>query len=144
MRKNLYFANIILIAEVGLYCLIFMVMSAIAPATVLPRMTIPFLVLLSVIPMVVKYYAAPKANGNWLITVLIAGVTFTLLPWCTHMMIDMPVWKLFVASTVVFAVTDVIYTSIGKRISSGTYSRFAPLTNGLMLYLASQCLQGLL
>lgn len=144
MRKNLYLVNIILVAEIGLLCLIALVMKTFVPGVILPSFDIPLFVLLSVIPMMIKYYIAPEAEGNLWITVLMAGVTFTVLPLCAHIDMGLSAVKLLVAGTVVFGITNIIYTSIGKRIASGPYGRFAPAANGLMLYLASQCLQGLL
>lgn len=144
MKKNLYFVNLLLVAEVGLLCLFYILMNTFMPAAVLPRIDIPFLVLLSVIPMMIKYCTAPEAKGNLWISMIMAGLTFAILPMCANMNMTIPMWKLFVAGTAVFGITAVVYGSIGRRIASGSYGRFAPIVNGLMLYLASQCLQGLL
>ena len=144
MKNNLYFVNLILILEVGLYCLISVIAGSFAPTMMIPQMTLPFLVLLSVIPMIIKFYMAPNTRGNEWITILLGGITLTVLPLCAGLITDISVLKMFVAGVVTFGITWFIYDSIGKRISSGPYGRFAPIANGLMLYLASQCLQGLL
>ena len=44
----------------------------------------------------------------------------------------------------VFAVTTVLYTSMGRRMTSGPKSKAAPAVNALLLFLAAQFFQGIL
>ena len=50
----------------------------------------------------------------------------------------------FAAGCAVFAVTAFLYDSISRRMSSAPPGCLSPAVHGLGLYLASQCLQGLL
>ena len=44
----------------------------------------------------------------------------------------------------VFAVTTVLYTSMGQRMASGPKAKAAPAVNALLLFLAAQFFQGIL
>lgn len=144
MRKNLYFVNILLIIEVGIFYLFHMFCRIFAPSMIFPKMSLPFLTILSVLPMVVQSYIEPKIKRNPVISMLIAGMTFVVLPMCAGIDTGFSIWKLFVAGTAVYGVTYIVYESMVQRMYSGSYTKFTPIVNGFLLFLASQCLQGLL
>ena len=144
MKKNPYFINVVLCVTVGLICAAGKICETFSPATVMPMPDIPFMVLLCVISCVVDYYVNGRRMGDRIGTALIAGLIFSLLPLSAQITFGIPVWKLFAAGTAVFFVTDVCYGSIAKRMSSGRCGVFAPAANGVMLFLAAQCLQGFL
>ena len=128
----------------GILCLIHVLVKAFSPGTILSPIGIPFFVAVSVTALVLECYLVGSVHREWLVSVIFAGATFTFLPVFAGWSIDLPLWKLFIAGMFVFGVTDVLYRSIGKRMSSGPSSKLAPFANGLILYLASQCFQGLL
>ena len=143
MKKNLYFVNILFIIEMGLLGLVSVLLRSFAPAMVLPHLDLPHLVLFSVIPMIFSDYMAPEMKGHSMIHILLGTMTLTALPLCAQWTIGVPVWKFLMISLGAFGMTWVIYQSIGRRMASGVSGRFAPLINGVMLFLASQCFQGL-
>lgn len=144
MKENRYFINIMHIGTVSALLLCGVLVRTFLPRTVFPHITIPMLVLCSLIPMVIAYHVGEKEKKNPVISTLLGGLTFTILSLCAGWDIGMPVWKLFIVGTVVFGMTDILYSSMKLRINSGPCGRFAPEINALMLYLASQCLQGLI
>lgn len=144
MRKNLYFINILHILVVASSCLGGILIKSFLPDMVLVRVSIPLLVLLSLIPMVVETYMVSGIKRNGLLNVLIAGITFTVLPLCVGGNSDVSYATLFVAGTAVFGITDILYRSMAERMASGLEGKFVPVINGIMLFLASQCFQGLL
>lgn len=144
MKKNLYFINILHTGVVALFCVAGIFIRTFSVNTILPRITIPLLIMLTLIPMVLEYYLVSDSERSPIVSMVLGGLAFTILPVCCGLTMGLPIWKLMVAGTAVFGVTDLLYRSIGERISSGSYSRFAPAANAVMLYLASQCLQGLL
>lgn len=143
MRKNLYFINILHILVVASSCLGGILIKTFFPDMVLARVSIPLLVLLSLIPMIVEAYMASEVKRNWLVNVLLAGIAFAVLPLCAGWNSDISYTTLFVAGAAVFGITDLLYRSMVERMSSGSSGRFAPIVNGIMLFLASQCFQGL-
>lgn len=144
MKKNPYFINIILIGWMGILCLIYVLVKTFSPGTVLSPLSIPFLVAVSIAALMTEYYLKKEGERPRFISAIFAGLTFTVLPMAMGWHISSPVWKLFIIGTIVFFVTDTLYCSIGKRISSGRASIVSPFANGFILYLASQCFQGLL
>lgn len=144
MKKSPYFLNMLLILTVGTVCMAGLLIQAFAPAVILPRVTIPLLVLLSLIPLVIEYYLGINGTAPWVSRILLAGAAFALLPWCAGLQVGVPLWKMFLAGASVFGVTAMLYKSIGRRMASGPKAVFSPVIQAFCLYLASQCLQGLL
>ena len=144
MKKNEYLTNVLLIVIFGIICLAEMFVRTFSPAAGFVKVNIPFLVLMSAASIMLEYYLIPGVKRNWLLTAVLAGATFAVLPFCSGWDIGLPVWKMFLAGAAVFGVTDILYRSIGQRMMLGTFRRVAPVANAFVLYLASQCLQGLI
>lgn len=144
MKEKFYLKNTLLAVEMGIVCLAVVLGRTFIPGFGLPYWDIPFMVLLSVIPMVIAGYLKTESDENCVYSIVLAGLTFSLLPFCAGWNTGMPFWKLFVAGAVIFGVVDVFYTSIKERVASGPKAALALIANGFLLYLASQCLQGLL
>lgn len=140
----MYLINILHAVTVAIACLAGIVIRTIGPSTLLPHISIPGMVLMSLIPMVIEYYLVSEIKRDWLISVLLAGAAFALLPLCAGLEVGVSTWTLFAIGAAVFGVTDILYRSIGEKMSSGSYLKIAPIANAFILYLASQCLQGLL
>ena len=144
MKEKFYLKNTLLAVEMGIVCLAVILGRTFIPGFVLPYWDIPFMVMLSVVPMVIAHYFKAEGEENCLCSIVLAGLTFSLLPLCAGWNTGMPFWKLFVAGAVIFGVADMFYTSIGQRVATGPKAPLAWIANGFLLYLASQCLQGLL
>ena len=117
-RNRSLLLNVILAAVVGLACLCVLLWRTFAPATVLPELNVPVVTALSLAALVVERYLAPGARRAWVPLILLGGA--------------------------VFAVTAMLYTSMADRLSSGPVCRAAPVLSAFLLFLAGQCLTGLL
>lgn len=144
MRKHPYLVSILLTLEVGTLCLTALLVGTFAPGVILPRVSLPLLVLLALIPQITVLYLAPTVHPPLLTTTVLAGVTFALLPLCANVDTDLSVWALFLTGTAVFGGVSLLYGSLARRMTACTKGPFTPAAQGLCLYLASQCLQGLL
>lgn len=144
MKENRYFIHVLLTATVGIVCLTGIITRAFCPGMIFPQVNIPFLVLLSLIPLVMEYYLVSDIKRNWLISAFFVGVIFVVLPFCAGWNTGVAAWKLFASGIAVFGVTDGLYRSVGERMSLYSRRGFSPIANAFVLYLASQCLQGLL
>lgn len=142
MRKNAYFINILLMFEVGLFYLGQILVQMWMPSMIFPKMSLPFLVLLSVIPMVISSYMERACEEMASVSFFMAGITFVIAPWCAGMDTGYSPLSLFVAGAAVFGITKRIYTSMQERMSSGMTTKFAPVVHGFLLFLASQCFFG--
>ena len=144
MKKNPYLVSILLTLEVGALCLITLLVGTFTPGVILPRISLPLLVLLSLIPQITVLYLAPNIHPPLLTTMVLAGVTFALLPLCANVDTNLSVWALFLTGTAVFGGVSLLYGSLARRMTACTKGPFTPAAQGLCLYLASQCLQGLI
>lgn len=161
MKKSYYLINVMIVVEVFLLCGAVLLIRTFSPGSVLPQIDLPVLTVLSVIPMILSGYVQERAissseknvysdsgivpsKGSRLISLLLAGASFTLLPYAAGWSAGLPLWKLFAAGTVVFGITDVIYTSMLERMTSGNRAPFPLITNGILLWLASLCFQAVI
>ena len=144
MKNKFYLNNIVLLLEVFLLCGAVILIRTFLPGVSMPRLDLPMLTVLSVIPMILCGLVQAERKGNRIFSLLLAGVSFALLPFAAGWSVDLPLWKIFMAGTVVFGITDVIYTSMLDRISSGNHAPFSLITNGILLWLASQCFQAMI
>lgn len=142
--KNTLKLNALLAAAVGVACLWLMVAGALAPMAILPKFDLTMMLGLSLIALTIEAYWGPAQRYPWPVTVVLGGVTFALLPWCAGVAGGIPVWTLGLCGAAVFGVAALLYSSIRERIATGSAARLAPAGSALMLFLAGQCLIGLL
>lgn len=144
MKENKYFLNTALAIVLGLILLIAVLVRTFAPAVIIPQLDIPNLVLISLIPLVLDHYAAKNAKRCYICIPVFSAVTFGLLPFAACFVGGMDALKLGVAGGVVFTAVTWLYTSIQDRLSSGPAAKAAPILSALGLYLAAQCLTGMI
>lgn len=142
MKEKFYLKNTLLAAELAVVCLAVILMRTFSQGTLLVRYDVPFMVLMSVIPMIINCYLKNEAEENRIVSALLAGLFFTVLPYCAGWDTGMAIWKVFAEGTIVFGVTDMFCSSIGRRVSSGPKAP-ALAANGVLLYLAVQCFQSI-
>ena len=94
--------------------------------------------------MIINGYVGRQGEEERPFSLLLAGLTFTLLPLSAGWSAGLPLWKVFVAGTVSYGITEILYTSVLKRMASGSRAPLAPVVDGMLLWLASQCFQGML
>jgi len=133
MNKSRYFSIFILIAEVGLLCMAGLFLRAFTPAAVLPRRDIPFLVLLSVIPLVLERYLCGEERGSRVFSAIMAGVIFAGFPLAVGLSEPGEMGRLLLGGGVTFLLTAAAYDAVSARGRTAA----APAVNGLMLFLAS-------
>lgn len=143
MTKS-YIKNILFTVMMTVICLAVLLIRTFFPDIMFPHISIPMLVLFSVIPQIVVYYLKVRDDGLWYVAAILGGLTFMILPLAAGIAGDIPFYTLLIAGTVVYAIVDFIYTSMAKRMKGGAWSVTAPAVNGLILFLASQAFMGML
>lgn len=144
MKNNKYFLNTALAAVVGVALAVCVLLRTFFPAIVLPQLSIPNMVLLSLIALLLDHYLAKSAKRCWICIPVFACLTFGLLPFAASFVGVLDALKLAAVGCVTFTVTTWLYTSIQSRLASGPVAKAAPVLSTLGLYLASQCFAGLL
>lgn len=143
MKKS-YVLNTILAVVVLVTLLAIMLVHTFLPNFVTPKVSIPNLVALSLIALVLDHYIAKGADRCYICIPVFAIITFGLLPFCAGYIPAAEIWKLAIGGGVVFTITTILFTSVQDRLSSGPARKAAPVISALGLYLAAQCLTGIL
>ncbi len=141
MKKNVYFLNILLVLLTTALCLWAVLVRTFAPAVLLPHISIPLLVLVSVAALVLEQWLGGEGKREWIGSVVFGGLTLSVLPLCAGLNGDLSVITLFLVAAAVFGITALLYTSMCERMSGG---KLAALINGGILCLAAQFFQGIL
>ena len=144
MKNKTYFLNTILAAVLGTALLIAVLIRTFAPAVIIPSLNIPNIVLLSVLALLADHYAAPGAKRCYICVPLLSALTFGLLPWAAGFVSVMEALKLALIGGILFTLVTLLYSSIQDRLSSGPAAKAAPVLSALGLYLAFQCLSGMI
>lgn len=144
LNENPLKLNFLLALVVGICCLVLALGSALAPNAIMPRLDLTMMLALSLIALTIDNYWGPARPRSWFWTVALGAVTFTVLPWCAGVTGGVTVGVLGLSGGAVFAVTTVLYTVAMERAASGPKAPLAPVGTALMLFLAGQCLNGLL
>ena len=143
MNKKTYILNTLLAAALGLALLTCQLVRTFAPLVIIPALDVPNLVLLSLVVLVLDHYLAPKADRCYICIPVFAALTFGLLPWAAGFATGAEALKLALLGGVAFTAITWLYTSIQDRISSGPAAKAAPIVSAIGLYLAIQCLMGI-
>lgn len=136
--------NTILALLVAVYGLVWVLVGAFAPAMILPDMGFSMTVALSVAALAVESYLVPRQKRNWGAVAVMAYAAFALLPMAAGMVEVGEALFNALRSAVVFTVLALVFQSLRERISSGPASKVAPVVTAGMLFLACQCLVGIL
>lgn len=144
MKQRTYLLNMLLAGVTCAACVAVVLVDTFAPSVLLPHIGLPAMVLLTVVSLAVEHYIGAPEKRDWIGSAILAGLTFSILPVCAGFHGGLSFLKLFLCGTAVFAVTTVLYTSMGRRMASGPKANAAPAVNALLLFLAAQFFQGIL
>ena len=136
--------NTLLAASLFLAAAVMMVLRLIQPAVILPKVTIPNMVLVSLVALLADHYLAPKASRCYICIPVLAAVTFGLLPFVAGIIGTSEILKVAVVGAVVFTATTFLFTSMADRLSSGPKAHAAAFMSAFGLYLAAQCFAGMI
>lgn len=144
MNENKYFLSTALAVTLGLALGAAIVVRTFAPAVIIPELNAVNMVLLSLIALLADHCLAPGAKRCWICIPVLSAVTFGLLPYAACFVSLADAGLLAVKGGVIFTVTTFLFTSIQDRLSSGPAAKAAPVCSAFGLYLAAQCLMGII
>ena len=144
MKNNKYLLNTLLAMVVLLAAATMMVLRLIQPAVILPKVTIPNMVLVSLVALLADHYLAPKAGRCYICIPLLAAVTFGILPFAAGIIASSEILKVALVGAVVFTAITFLFTSMADRLSSGPKAHAAAFMSAFGLYLAAQCFAGMI
>lgn len=144
MNKKTYTLNTLLAVILGSILLIAVLVRTFAPAVILLQLDIPNMVLISLMALLIDHYAAPGAKRCYICIPVFSAITFGLLPFAACFVGALEALKLAALGGIVFTATTWLFTSAVDRIASGPAAKAAPFASAIGLYLAAQCLMGIL
>lgn len=147
MKHNPLKRSVLLTAVVGAACLILALAGVLAPMAIRPRFDLVMILGLSLIALTLDAYLGAVSRLSWpalLANTVLGGIAFALLPWCAGAAGTTPAWVTGLTGAAVFGITSLLYTAALERIATGSKAPLAPAGTALMLFLAGQCLSGLL
>lgn len=142
--KKTYCLNTVLAALLGTTLLAMVVLRALVPNAILPGFDIPNMMLISLAALVLDHYLAPGADRCYICIPVFSAVCFGLLPWAAAFVLPLEALKLALVGALVFTAATWLFSSMMDRLSTGPAAKIAPVFCAVSLYLASQCLMGLL
>ena len=144
MNKKTYTLNTLLAVVLGGALLAAVLVRTFAPRIILPELDIPNMVLISLIALLADHYLAPGADRCYICIPVFSAVTFGLLPFAACFVGALEALKLAVLGGIVFTAVTWLFSSMTDRLSTGPAAKAAPVVSALGLYLAAQCLMGIL
>ena len=142
MKKNTYFLNTALAVVYGVAMVAEALVHAFLPRIILPQWNSSELVLVSLAALLIDHYMAPGAKRCYICIPVFSAITFGLLSFAGYLGIAEAL-RIAVLGCVVFTATTWLFSSMVDRISSGPAAKAAPIVSAIGLYLAVQCLMGI-
>lgn len=144
MKKNQYFLNTVLAAVVFIVLAVMLIIRVVLPGAVLPPISIPNMVLVSVIALLLEHFLAPMNPRCYICIPVFSAITFGILPLMAGFACQHDFWKYGLVGGVVFTVTTFLFTSLTDRLLTGPKAKAALTVCGLGIYLAAQCFAGII
>lgn len=144
MNKKYNLLGIFLAAVTGSSLLIAMMLRAFLPAFILPKLNSITLIILSLIALILDYYLSKEKHRVYWLMPLYGALIFGIFPWVSCFVDVLSAVKIGVLGAVIFTVVTYLFDSMTNRLSSTPASRVAPIISAFGLYLASQCLMGII
>lgn len=144
MKNKTYVLNTLLAVVLGVYLMICVFVRTFAPAIIIPKASIPNMVLLSLVALVLDHYMAPDARRCYICIPVLSVAAFGLLPFAACFVGAGEAVKLALVGGLVFTVTTWLFSTIQERLSSGPAARASAFFSAVSLYMAAQCFMGIL
>lgn len=144
MKHKTYTLNLLLTAVLGMILLAAILVRTFAPASFLPKLDIPTMVLISLVALVLDHYLTAGVKRCYLCVALLSALAFGLLPYAACFVGAIHALKLGLIGGITFTVTTWLYTQAMDRLSSGPAAKAAPIVCAVGVYLAAQGMAGMM
>lgn len=144
MKKNTYISNTLLAILLGLALLVGVLVRTFAPNVIVFPLDLPNMVLFSLVALLIGFYGNREAKPNLIFAGILAALTFGILPVAACFAGPAQAIQTGILGGVVFLAVAWMFDTMMDRLSTGPAAKAAPFVSALGLYLASQCLMGLI
>jgi hypothetical protein len=97
---------------------------------------------LVLIALLIEYFVAGTQKRQWAVQIILAAVTFAVLPWAAGL--SNTGIGVTLCGTVVFAALTWIFDSAAERVSVTADCKYAMIPTAFVMYLACQCFMGMI
>ncbi len=136
--------GIILAIAMGCSLVLMHISNAFFPNLILPKPNAIWIILLSLIALVIDHYASKEAKHDFRFIPIYGAVIFGIFPLAALVTSPIEALKYAFLGAAILTALAYIYDSIIERLSSGPIARLAPVVSAFGLYLAAQCLMGII
>ncbi|MBR3949434.1 MAG: hypothetical protein IKJ84_02045 [Oscillospiraceae bacterium] len=143
MKKNTYTLNTLLAVLLGAALLAAVLVRTFLPRIILPNLDASNMLLVSLAALLLDHYLAPDAKRCYICIPVFSAITFGLLPFAACFVGAVDALKLGLLGGAVFTAATWLFSSVTDRLSTGPAAKAAPAVSALGLYLAFQCLMGI-
>ena len=144
MKNRNYTSNVALPVVLGVFLLVCVLIRTFNPMAVLPKLDVPMVVALSLVALLAAHYLAKANEACDVISLVLAALSFGLLPYVSGFATVMGALKLALVGAIAFFVAAWLFDEMMERLSSGPAAKAAPVLSALGLYLAAQCFAGII
>ena len=144
MKNKNYTSNVALPVVLGVFLLVCVLIRTFNPMAVLPKLDVPMVVALSLVALLAAHYLAKANEACDVISLVLAALSFGLLPYVSGFATVMEALKLALVGAIAFFVAAWLFDEMMERLSSGPAAKAAPVLSALGLYLAAQCFAGII
>ncbi len=114
------------------------------PRIILPEANASSVIGLSLVALVLDHYFARGSRHDFRLIPVYAAVIFGLFPWAAAMTAPLEAVKLALLGAVIFTVLTFLFDTVIDRLTDTPATKAAPLISAFGLFLAAQCLVGIL
>jgi len=140
MKK--YVLNTLLTVVLGIALLAIVLVHTFWPQMIIPKVSVPNIVAISLIALVIERYLTPDAPRCYICIPAFSAIAFGVLPWAAGYVPAAEIWKLAIGGGAIFTIVTWLYSSATERMASGPACKAAPFVSAIGLYFACQCLTG--
>ncbi len=144
MKQKHDLLGFILAIVAGLACLTALLCYTFFPRVILPRMDAITVIAIVLIALLLDHYAAHGSRRNYILIPIWGALIFGLFPLAACILAH-PLHAINsgVLGAVIFPAATFLFDSMVDRLSDTRASKIAPLIGAFLLFLAAQCLMGI-
>ncbi len=135
--------GIILSLAVGIFCLAALTLKTFFPRIILPNLDGISVVILSLAALVIDWYVSKEHKRNCALLIVYSAIIFGAFPLLSGLCYPIEAVKYALLGAALFTAVTFLFDSIVDRLSTGPASRLAPIFGAFGMYLAFQCLMGI-
>lgn len=144
MKNRTAILNTILAVVLGVVLLVSIIAKMMCPQLILPQLNIPYVAAVSLVALILASFVKTEEEGCVIAQILLAAVTFGVLPMVAGMVSGAAVLKLALCGGIVFGILEAMFTAMVKRMEMAGICKYAVVPAAFALYLACQCFTGII